>query len=489
MKTKEKLIIVLLSIVVAGISYWLFWDGYYSIDTYRIISQGYTDYALKDAYIRDGRLFLAGIVSLVGIINPSYKVWYIINLAIAIFISAITVLQLYMIINHYKKAKNTKNKCIYFLVSYTFIFNFVQIDTMQFIEAFAIATSILLYILSLKNTVINKNKKMGFIYAVLGMLWYQGTVTIYIATAFLMCLLETKKINKEFFKKILSPAITIIISVILSYLIVSIVPYITKLELTEKFPSVEKYMSTLKRNIMQIDNFLIDCCGYFPKYIFISVSLLILIVTFVYGIKNKNVTQLVNALIVFYIYIVSIFIFFPIQSIELCFRCALSLGAAIPALFIYMICNMEMLEGKKIYVNILTIMVILYFILSTYNTVKVTSEFKFANELDERFVKRIEAEAKNLQDQGINVQKYAVYYTTNGDRLDELYNSEITFYNSLYLLARDFKSMFEIYGNKNINLEKQYADKENIDKYFENPSDEEIQIKYIDDVLYVVVDL
>lgn len=214
MKTKEKLIIVLLSIVIAGISYWFFWDGYYSIDTYRIISQGYTDYALKDAYIRDGRLFLAGIVSLVGIINPSYKVWYIINLAITIFISAITVLQLYMIINHYKKAKNTKNKCIYFLVSFLFIFNFVQIDTMQFIEAFAIATSVLLYILSLKNTVINKNKKMGFIYAILGMLWYQGTVTIYIATAFLMCLLETKKINKEFFKKILNPAIIIIISVI-----------------------------------------------------------------------------------------------------------------------------------------------------------------------------------------------------------------------------------------------------------------------------------
>ena len=473
MKTKEKLIIVLLSIVIAGISYCFFWDGYYSIDTYRIISQGYTDYALKDAYIRDGRLFLAGIVSLVGIINPSYKVWYIINLAITIFISAITVLQLYMIINHYKKAKNTKNKCIYFLVSFLFIFNFVQIDTMQFIEAFAIATSVLLYILSLKNTVINKNKKMGFIYAILGMLWYQGTVTIYIATAFLMCLLENKKINKEFFKKILSPAIIIIISAILSSLIVSIVPYITKLELTERFPSVEKYMNILKRNIMQMDNLLIDCCGYFPKYIFISASLLILIVIFVYGIKHKNITQPINALIVFYIYIVSIFIFFPIQSIELCFRCALSLGAAIPALFIYMICNMEMLEGKKIYLNIL----------------KVTSEFKFANELDERFVKRIETEAKNLQDQGINVQKYAVYYTTNGDRLNELYNSEITFYNSYYLLSRDFNNMFGIYGDKNVKLDKQFADKEIVDKYFENPSEEEIQIKYINNILYVVVDL
>ena len=65
MKTKEKIIIVLISIIIAGISYWYFLGGYYSLDTYRIISQGYIDYALKDAYVKDGRLFLAGIISLI----------------------------------------------------------------------------------------------------------------------------------------------------------------------------------------------------------------------------------------------------------------------------------------------------------------------------------------------------------------------------------------------------------------------------------------
>lgn len=38
-------------------------------------------------------------------------------------------------------------------------------------------------------------------------------------------------------------------------------------------------------------------------------------------------------------------------------------------------------------------------------------------------------------------------------------------------------------------LQKVVADKKIVDENFENPSDEEIQIKYIDDVLYVVVDL
>ena len=54
-----------------------------------------------------------------------------------------------------------------------------------------------------------------------------------------------------------------------------------------------------------------------------------------------------------------------------------------------------------------------------------------------KFVNSIGVEIEKLQSQGINVQKYAVYYTTNGVRLENLYNSEITFYNSLYLLARD----------------------------------------------------
>ena len=489
MKIKEKIIIVVLSIIIAGISYWYFWDGYYSIDTYRIISQGYIDYALKDAYIRDGRLFLAGIVSLIGIINPSYKMLYIINLVLAIFISSITVLLVYKIINHYKEAKNTKFKCLYFLVSYLFIFNFVQIDIMQFIEAFAIVTSILFYLLSLQNTIIYNSKKRGFIYAILGMLWYQGTVTMYIATAFLMCLLETKKINTEFLKRILTPAIVIVISTIFSALIVGIVPYITGLELTDRLPSEGNFINRIVRNVKGIGNIFTDCYGYFIQYIFIIFSILILVKLFIYGATNKKIEIFINGLLLFLVYIASIMIFFPIQPIDLCIRSLVSIGECIPALFIYIICNTEILEKTKLYKYILTAIITIYFIINIYNTIKVTNEFKLANKLDEKFVNSIGVEIEKLQSQGINVQKYAVYYTTNGVRLENLYNSEITFYNSLYLLARDFNSMFEIYGDKDIKLEKQFADKEIIDKYFENPSDEEIQIKYIDDILYVVVDL
>ena len=489
MKTKEKIIIVLISIIIAGISYWYFLGGYYSLDTYRIISQGYIDYALKDAYVKDGRLFLAGIISLIGLINPSYRMMYIINLLIAIFLSSITVLQLYKIINHYKKAKNTKFKCIYFLVSYIFIFNFVQIDIMQFLESFAIVTSVLLYLLSLKNTIIVKNKKKGFIFAILGMLWYQGTVTMYIATAFLICLLENKKINKEFFKKILMPVIIIIISAIISFIIINMVPYVTNLELTERFGGINRMINIIQRNIQKFDDVLIDCFGYFPKYVFIIFNLLIVIILFIYGIKNKKIDISINAFILVYVYIASIFVIIPMQLLELCVRTVLPIGECISALFIYIICNTEILENTKIFKNMLITVVITYTLLNIFNSIKVTNEFITANELDEKFVKSIETEVKKLQSQGVNVQKYAVYYTTNGYRLDKLYNSEITFYNSYYLLARDCDTLMNLYMDDSIYLEKQMADEKIVDEYFENPSDEEIQIKYIAEVLYVVVDL
>ena len=57
MKTREKIIISLIAIILGIISYVYFLDGYYSIDTEWIYTRGIFDYATKDAYIKNGRLF------------------------------------------------------------------------------------------------------------------------------------------------------------------------------------------------------------------------------------------------------------------------------------------------------------------------------------------------------------------------------------------------------------------------------------------------
>ena len=73
MNKKTKLIVFASSIILSTIILCFFLTGYYSVDTERIYFQGYTDYATKDAYIRDGRFISAIIFIIVGIFNPDRK--------------------------------------------------------------------------------------------------------------------------------------------------------------------------------------------------------------------------------------------------------------------------------------------------------------------------------------------------------------------------------------------------------------------------------
>ena len=66
MNKKTKVILLIISVILSAGILCFFLTGYYSIDTERIYFQGYTDYATKDAYIRDGRLFLALIIRTAG---------------------------------------------------------------------------------------------------------------------------------------------------------------------------------------------------------------------------------------------------------------------------------------------------------------------------------------------------------------------------------------------------------------------------------------
>lgn len=59
MGKKKEVIFLIISIIISSLIFCNFLTGYYSIDTERIYLQGYTDYAIKDAYIRDGRLVSA----------------------------------------------------------------------------------------------------------------------------------------------------------------------------------------------------------------------------------------------------------------------------------------------------------------------------------------------------------------------------------------------------------------------------------------------
>ena len=483
MKQKKNIILFMITMILSLIILCFFVTGYYSIDTIRIYSQGYIDYATKDAYIRDGRLFSALIFVIVGLFNPEMITVYIVNIIIAIMILSICVIQIYHLIGRYKNIGKTKNKMITFMLSYTYIFNFLIVDVLKFIDSFVIATSILLFIIAIKKIVIDKKNKIGFLLTILGVICYQGTIPVYIATAILVTLLENKKINKEYFKKILPCAISIIIASILSVIIVMLVPAITDMDMTDRIEGID-YVENIEKNLISMSEIIFKTYYMFPPYAWIIIALFILVISMVYGIKKKHIQHPINALFIFMLYIASLFILLPIQIFSVVPRVALVLGQSISAMLIYIYCTNFEKEKTNTYEKIIASVIIIYFIMTLVSIMKSTYEYKLGNKIDEEFSQKIENEIVNLEKQGIQINRISIKYTDHYDRQD----SKLVYEESTYLKGLYTVTLHEIYTGRKLSGAQEFTE-EIEEKYFENPSEEEVQFKNIGDVLYILVDL
>ena len=67
--------------------------------------------------------------------------------------------------------------------------------------------------------------------------------------------------------------------------------------------------------------------------------------------------------------------------------------------------------------------------------------------------------------------------------------SPVIFLNSIYLTNTYTEYMLEFYMNNSVKIEQLPIDKQIIEENFKIPSDQEIQMKMINDILYIVVDL
>ena len=476
--TKEKWLIIIFAIILAIICFHIFLTGMYSKDTERIFIQGYTEYATKDAYIRDGRLFSAIIFVLIGLINPSIKVLYIIDLLISLVILSLCVLKIEQFIERYKKTENIKNKIITFILSFLYIFNFLMVDIAKFIDNFIICASIFLFLLSLENILIKNNKKIGFILALIGVFCYQGTIPMYIATAILITLLENKKIDKEYFKKILPCAVIIILATLINFIVVCIVPIITNLPLTNRLEN--SLINKIIYNIKDVIDLLFNTFYLFPRYAWATISLIIIIISYGYTVKNKNNTFF-YVLFVFLSYILSIFVMLPMNVLE---RTTLPIGESISAMLIYMYCTCEFENENKFIKNSLLIVLIAYFILNVYSIINSTYQLKRANQLDFEFSKKIENKIEECEENGEKITKISLKYTGKSENYKK--EHPLTIQDSLYISGLYGKEMYKFYTGKEIEREKNFSD-EFAEKNFDMETDEEVQMKAIEDTLYILI--
>lgn len=483
MSKKTKIILFAISVVISiGISCF-FLTGYYSVDTERIYFQGYTDYATKDAYIRDGRFISAIIFLIVGIFNPTIKTMHIISLILSIFILSVAVVQIYECITRYKKSDTKKTKIFTFLLSYTYIFSFIVADIFQFVDSFVISLSILCFIIASKKIVIERHWKIGFILTLLGVICYQGTIPVFIATATLITILESKGINKEFFKRILPCAIAIFVSALISVILVNLIPVITGMEISGRLAGIN-FIQRIKTNLSTMHTVIFYTFKLFPPYMWIALSMIIIILSVIVGIEKKVLPFSANVLFIFLIHIFSLLVMLPIQDILKAPRVAYVIGQAISGIVIYIYCNNFGEMKSKWYKNLIIAIMIIYFVITIVSIFKSTYDLKLANRIDEKFSQAIETEIERLEEQGITITKLGMRHVGNGENIGKY--SELVRENSFSILGLYTIRTLQFYTGRVIESGVQDFTDEFINEHFDQ-TDEELQFYNTEDTLYILI--
>lgn len=157
MKKIDKICFIILNILMIVIFFpWLYKTHYIS-DSYNIMNVGYEYYAINNS-LYDGRVVMFIILNLVERINLNFNIFVKITLLISLLISNISVYLLKKIISN--KEKSFKESIIYWIISFTIIYNFTYIDNLSYVECIVMSIGLLLSIISID---ILKNKmNFGF---------------------------------------------------------------------------------------------------------------------------------------------------------------------------------------------------------------------------------------------------------------------------------------------------------------------------------------
>ena len=249
-------------------------------------------------------------------------------------------------------------------------------------------------------------------------------------------------------------------------------------------------MTEFLYNLQKFYNIIFDCQNYFPKYLWLIICSLTLIITLIYGVKTKKESIPINLIIIFTVYILSSMIMLPMVPIDNRVeigRVFMPIGETIAGILIYIICNTDILENKKIYKNIMIIILLFYFSFNIFNTIKITKEHKIANKIDENFAKQVEKEIKEIEGEDIKDFKYTIYYLIDENTTEKNKYNIITFRNSLLLKCMYTEAMMEFYIGNGIKPNKLMYDEKIIKENFETQTNKELQIKKIDEVYYIVV--
>lgn len=481
LETKERNIVFVISMIISCLLYIIFLQGYYSLDAHRLMIPGFDYYAINDASFNDGRLFMGWICLIGDALNLSYVPFYQILLFIAIIISCACVVEIYKTVNHYKPLTKKVNKVLIFLVSFLYIFNFFYVNSMEFVECIVMAISIYMYIKAIQYIIIENKYIIGILFTIIGMFVYQGTAPLFVSTAILISILENKQINKKCIKQLCVCAISLIIAVFLDEIFINL--YNIGGNSRASGENAFKYL------FLNISNFyvtIVYSLRMFPTYLWLILVFLILLVIFFYCKKVKKLNVPIYTLFIIIFTCCSQFILFILEESNYPHqgRTFLAIGSLISSIIIYAYVSTNILEDKNKYKDILSGIIIFYFLVTAVETVYLQISYKQAMKIDYSFSKKIEQIIEKEKENGNEVTQMCFYYRESSN--DVKLNIEGAVRERSKLAVGTYGVYtYEIYTGKDIkyNLE---AEEEEYKKYFENQNTP-IEFKVVGDTVYIGV--
>lgn len=433
---KKDILICFILIVFTCLIFLPFLQGHYIPDTYNIIEKGLEGYSMDNSF-SDGRMIMGLLNLLVLKLNIPIIAYVIGTLLVAIVLSCVVVILLKNSIERYRKIENKWIEILVLVLSYVTIFNFMYLEQLYFIECIVMAVSLLLYTIGANILV---DRKKGYLWksafcVISGMLCYQGTVGFFLVLVLLYSIFKNR-----------DRVIYIVRDVILSgglVVIAGLVNLGCVKVFTTYFHTTQNRLSTnIFENILtiltNISKTLTNTCGMLPKnwlLIFLSITVIIAVITIVEKYKKKSGKQTVLWFILIAFVIASSFASSVLSKSSFWApRMRFSLGALIGILYLYLYVTTDLFQKKNILKIMAIAVIILYGSCNLYQYITIIHQGKMMNQVEKEECQRIKAHMQEYEEEtGIKVTKIGRVFTTSHNRnlyLPNYLNPNTTVFNS-----------------------------------------------------------
>lgn len=478
---KKKIIQFIIISVIAIVMYINFVTIFYSIDTYKILNLGYDGYAINYS-LYDGRIFMAGICFIANLFNLPISIFYGLSIIVALLISSFCVLKIYYIIQQIKPINNKLIEVLMLAVSYTYIFNFMYLDNMQFAECGVMAISILLYIISSEKLIVKQQKGQALLFAVIATFFYQGTINVWISFSCLLAILKYKKINKQLIKDIFMAAIITIISTICNFIFIEIIHKFIESAQTQRL-NLNIIENTID-NLSKLPKLLINSLNLFPIGLFLIFIVGQIIIMYIYAIKYKEILKFYKLLSIICIYIISsllLTMIYPNAIHDGGGRIFSSVGAIFSAGIIFMYSETEIFENTKFIKTAGILLIVVYFVINFVNSIYLTSLSKKCNDIDKEYSKELVSKIERIElENNIIIQQMAYKYVRTSKDNEALTTTPYT--SSMKEIGMYTPEVLKLYTGRVI--KKVFFEEEIFNKYFSKNQEE---ILLIGDTLYFII--